>query len=191
MVVAIVSEGTAPVLTREIKTRLEEMLAQNLGGLAALAGRFRPSVEAWVAAAAIKAAIAAGRPPEGAAKGHVALVGAGPGSRDLLTLLAVERLQETDVIFYDRLVDKAVLELAHRDAERVFVGKHVGAHAWPQDRSPGGCGRGAKGPSGGAAQSGGPWYFWPGGRRIGGVERVRYIRRHCAGNHRSLSCGSS
>jgi uroporphyrin-III C-methyltransferase/precorrin-2 dehydrogenase/sirohydrochlorin ferrochelatase len=38
------------------------------------------------------------------------------------------------VIFYDRLVDPDVLELARRDAERVFVGKHVGAHAWPQDR---------------------------------------------------------
>ena len=38
------------------------------------------------------------------------------------------------MIFYDRLVDEEVLELARRDAERVFVGKHVGAHSWPQDR---------------------------------------------------------
>jgi uroporphyrin-III C-methyltransferase/precorrin-2 dehydrogenase/sirohydrochlorin ferrochelatase len=61
-------------------------------------------------------------------------VGAGPGARDLLTLRAVERLQEADVIFYDRLVDEDVLELARRDAERVFVGKVVGASAWPQER---------------------------------------------------------
>lgn len=162
LVVAIGSEGTAPVLTREIKTRLEEMLPQTLGGLAALAGRLRPGVEArvpraarralwaWVfkgmprdawtrgrereAARAIKAAIAAGAPPQGAQTGHISLVGAGPGARDLLTLRAVERLQEADVIFYDRLVDEEVLELARRDAERVFVGKHVGAHGWPQDR---------------------------------------------------------
>ncbi|MBF9061470.1 uroporphyrinogen-III C-methyltransferase, partial [Rhodobacterales bacterium HKCCSP123] len=72
--------------------------------------------------------------PETGAGGSIALVGAGPGARDLLTLRAVERLQEADVIFYDRLVDEDVLELARRDAERVFVGKHVGAHAWPQAR---------------------------------------------------------
>lgn len=162
IVVAIGSEGTSPVLTRDIKTKLEEMLPLNLGGLAALAGRLRPSVAqkvprdkrrafwAWVfkgaardqwtrgaerdAARAIKAAIATGGAPRQDEKGHISLVGAGPGARDLMTLRAVERLQEADVIFYDRLVDPDVLELARRDAERVFVGKHVGAHAWPQDR---------------------------------------------------------
>ncbi|MDJ0820270.1 MAG: siroheme synthase CysG [Paracoccaceae bacterium] len=162
VVVAIGSEGTSPVLTREIKTRLEQMLPQNLGGLSALAGRLRPSVDrrvpraqrralwAWVfkgaprdiwtrgqereAARAIKDAIANGGPPQAKAEGHIALVGAGPGARDLLTLRAVERLQEADVIFYDRLVDEEVLELARRDAERVFVGKHVGANSWPQDK---------------------------------------------------------
>ena len=162
IVVAIGSEGTSPVLTREIKTQLERTLPQSLGGLAALAGRLRPSVSrqvpragrrafwAWVfkgapratwvrgaereAARAIKDAIAAGGAPEAVSAGQISLVGAGPGARDLLPLRAVERLQEADVIFYDRLVDEAVLELARRDAERVFVGKHVGAHAWPQDR---------------------------------------------------------
>lgn len=161
VVVAIGTEGAAPVLARAIRTRIEEMLPATLGGLAALAGRLRPGVDrrvpraqrralwAWIfkgepralwargqerdAAALIKAAIAAGQPPEAAA-GHIALVGAGPGARDLLTLRAVERLQEADVIFFDRLVDEEVLELARRDAERVFVGKHVGAHAWPQAR---------------------------------------------------------
>lgn len=162
IVVAIGSEGTAPVLTRDIKTKLEEMLPLNLGGLAALAGRLRPSVAlkvprdkrrafwAWVfkgetrvqwargrerdAARAIKSAIAEGGAPERPAQGHISLVGAGPGARDLMTLRAVERLQEADVIFYDRLVDPDVLELARRDAERVFVGKQVGANAWPQDK---------------------------------------------------------
>jgi uroporphyrin-III C-methyltransferase/precorrin-2 dehydrogenase/sirohydrochlorin ferrochelatase len=64
----------------------------------------------------------------------ISLVGAGPGAADLLTLRAVERLQEADVIFYDRLVDPAALELARRDAERVYVGKTVGAADWPQGR---------------------------------------------------------
>ena len=44
IVVAIGTEGTAPVLARDIKTRLEQMLPQSLGGLAALAGRLRPAV---------------------------------------------------------------------------------------------------------------------------------------------------
>lgn len=162
VVVAIGTEGAAPVLARQIKTKLEQDLEQNLGGLAALAGRLRGAVAArvprekrrplwaWVfggrvrqmwargqesdAADALKAAIAAGRAPTDETGGSIALVGAGPGARDLLTLRAVQRLQEADVIFYDRLVDEEVLELARRDAERVYVGKHLGAHAWPQDK---------------------------------------------------------
>lgn len=68
------------------------------------------------------------------AKGSISLVGAGPGAADLLTLRAVKHLQQADVVFYDRLVDKEVLDIARGTAELVFVGKHVGAHAWPQDR---------------------------------------------------------
>ena len=161
VVVAIGTEGTAPVLARQIKTRLEEMLEPRLGDLAALAGclrgfaarrlgpRQRRDLWAWVfngpvraqhgtegdepVAAAVKAVIASGQVPQ---KGPapVALVGAGPGSSDLITLRGVQRLQEADVIFYDRLVDPGVLELARRDAERVYVGKEPGCHAWPQDR---------------------------------------------------------
>ena len=66
--------------------------------------------------------------------GQISLVGAGPGARDLLTLRALNRLQEADVIFYDRLVETDVLDFARPEAERIFVGKHVGAHAWPQER---------------------------------------------------------
>lgn len=162
VVVAIGTEGTAPVLGRSIKTQIETMLPPRIGALAALAGRLRDAVAdrlpqnsrrafwAWVfngapallhrqgaerdAAAMIKTAITNREVPPDAGQGQIALVGAGPGARDLLTLRAVERLQEADVIFYDRLVDPEVLELARRDAERVFVGKEVGAHAWPQER---------------------------------------------------------
>ncbi|MEL6608169.1 MAG: siroheme synthase CysG [Pseudomonadota bacterium] len=161
VVVAIGTEGTAPVLARQIKTQVEQTLDPAIGGLAAFAGRMRDAVaqgvprarrrafwrwvfaetpkQAWVrgdeaaAIRAVKDAIA-DQASDQAQGGSIALVGAGPGARDLLTLRAVERLQEADVIFYDRLVDPACLELARRDAERVFVGKTVGAHAWPQDR---------------------------------------------------------
>ncbi len=66
--------------------------------------------------------------------GSIALVGAGPGAKDLLTLRAVQRLSEADVVFYDRLVDDDVLDLASCSAELVFVGKVVGACAWPQEK---------------------------------------------------------
>jgi uroporphyrin-III C-methyltransferase len=66
--------------------------------------------------------------------GSVALVGAGPGARDLITLRGVQRLQEADVIYYDRLVDPEILELARRDAMRIYVGKQPGCHSWPQEK---------------------------------------------------------
>lgn len=163
VVVAIGTEGSAPLLARQIKVKIEAMLEPRLGELAALAGRLRSRVAEqvelryrrsfwnWVftgaprrthakglerdAARMIKQAIAAGGTDHGdKADGFVSLVGAGPGSRDLITLRAVQRLQEADVIFYDRLVDPDVLELARRDAERVFVGKAPGVHAWPQEK---------------------------------------------------------
>ena len=66
--------------------------------------------------------------------GSISLVGAGPGTRDLLTFRAASRLQQADVVFYDRLVDPAILDIARPGAQRIFVGKHVGANAWPQTR---------------------------------------------------------
>ncbi|MGR3323732.1 MAG: siroheme synthase CysG [Pseudooceanicola sp.] len=160
VVVAIGTEGAAPVLGRSIKTEIETMLPPRLGPFVALAGRLRGAVAErfateqrrgfweWAfsgapfrahlagreraAADMLKQAIAEGRATDGA--GHIALVGAGPGARDLLTLRAVQRLQQADVIFYDRLVDPEVLDLARRDADRVHVGKSVGGNAWPQDR---------------------------------------------------------
>ncbi|MEM8579134.1 MAG: siroheme synthase CysG [Pseudomonadota bacterium] len=161
VVVAIGTEGTAPVLGRQIKTKVEQMLEPRLGDLAALAGRLRNAAAArlgprqrrdlwaWVfngpvrerfaagaerdAARMVKDAISAGKVPEPSSS-PVALVGAGPGSADLITLRGVKRLQEADVIFYDRLVDPELLELARRDAERVYVGKTPGSQAWPQER---------------------------------------------------------
>lgn len=161
VVVAIGTEGTAPVLARGLKARLETMLEPRLGDLAALAGRLRGQAAGldprhrrdlwrWVfngeprtlhaagrereAAAMVKDALTGGAVPDEGAAGFVSLVGAGPGSRDLITLRGAQRLQEADVVFYDRLVDPELLELARRDAERVYVGKTPGTAAWPQER---------------------------------------------------------
>ncbi len=154
--VAIGTEGAAPVLAREIKTLLETLLPANLGVLARRAQGLRDTVAKTVAdprarrrlwerllqgpfrrailrgaedeAGRILAAELHGadRPAQARALGRVALIGCGPGDPDLLTLKAVQRLQEADVLVVDRLVNPKVLEYARRDAERIFVGKTPG-----------------------------------------------------------------
>ena len=75
--------------------------------------------------------VAAPHPP---IKGRISLVGAGPGAADLLTLRAIRCVQTADIVFYDRLVDPEALAFARPAVKRVFVGKEVGAHSWPQAR---------------------------------------------------------
>jgi uroporphyrin-III C-methyltransferase/precorrin-2 dehydrogenase/sirohydrochlorin ferrochelatase len=159
LAVAIGSEGTAPVLARHVRARIEALLAPAFGDLAALAERFRERVSKALATVALRrrywasffsGAVAenvfAGRFDEAEAEathlleigpnrsGHVALVGAGPGAEDLLTLRAQRALQEADVIVYDRLVPDAVVAQGRREARRVYVGKAKGARELTQDQ---------------------------------------------------------
>ena len=64
--------------------------------------------------------------------GRVALVGAGPGDPELITVRGARALAEADVVVYDRLAAPALLELMPPEAERIYVGKEPGRRAMPQ-----------------------------------------------------------
>jgi uroporphyrin-III C-methyltransferase/precorrin-2 dehydrogenase/sirohydrochlorin ferrochelatase len=157
IIVATSSGGESPVLARRVREQIEALLPQKLGALARFMGVRRKNVQNTLGASArrpfwervvggtVATRVLAGD-EDGAAKafeselrtggnglGEVYLIGAGPGDPDLLTLRALQLLQQADVILYDRLVPDAVLERSRRDAERIFVGKEAGDHT-VQDR---------------------------------------------------------
>ncbi len=158
LIVAISSSGQAPVLARLIREKLETLLPQHLGQMAKIAGQFRDTLKARVHSLSgrrkfweqafegrFSSLVAAGQHDEAQDElerlsqtqkpgGSVALVGAGPGDAGLLTLKAVQLMQQADVVLYDYLVSEEVLELVRRDAELVSVGKKAGFHSVPQDQ---------------------------------------------------------
>jgi len=161
VVVAISSGGAAPVLSRLLRAKLESVLPASIGRLAMLAARFRRAVKEKLAlpdarrhfwervfqgpiaelalagqteqarhALAIALERADAKQHE---KGEVWLVGAGPGDPDLLTFRALRLLQQADVIVYDHLVGKRIIELARRDADLIYVGKQSNQHTLVQE----------------------------------------------------------
>ena len=158
--IAISTSGTAPVLARLLRQRIEAMVPPAYGRLAAMAGRLAeqlrrrmPQMEARrrvlerVFTGRVAGLVFAGREEEALvafeqevvtgegseAAGFVYLVGGGPGAADLLTLRAQRLLGEADVIVHDRLVGEEVLAMARRDAERIYVGKSRANHCLPQE----------------------------------------------------------
>ena len=160
VIVAIGTSGHAPVLARRLRERIEAIVPARIGDLAALMGRYRRRVADavhsprlfWqkVVDGPIGAAVLAGRMVRAEADlvrsidngggrdpasstGTVFLVGAGPGDPDLLTLRALQVLQDADIVFHDELVTDGVLDRVRRDAKRVFVGKRRGEPGIGQD----------------------------------------------------------
>ena len=160
VVIAISSEGNAPVLARYIRAKIETMLPATYGRIADIAGEFREQVKAkfsttqarrifWegVLQGSFVERVLSGQ--EQAAReqlsdlihnadayknqGEVFLVGGGPGDPDLLTFRALRLMQQCDVCVYDKLVSPEVMELVRRDAELIFVGKSRDQHTMPQE----------------------------------------------------------
>lgn len=65
--------------------------------------------------------------------GSVALVGAGCGKADLITVRGLRLLQQCQAVVYDDLIDPALIESAPESAMRIYMGKRSGKHAAPQD----------------------------------------------------------
>ena len=152
VVIAVSSAGRAPVLARIIRAKLETIIPSAYGELAEMAGQFREKVKQrfnnikdrrqfWeeIFSGVIAEKVFSGRSKEAKKElerrlantteeslGEVYLVGAGPGDPDLLTFKALRLMQQADVILYDRLVSKSVMELVRRDAELIYVGKKSG-----------------------------------------------------------------
>jgi uroporphyrin-III C-methyltransferase/precorrin-2 dehydrogenase/sirohydrochlorin ferrochelatase len=160
--IAISSGGTAPVLARMLRARIESLIAPAWGRLATLADAFKTETRARLPdvvrrrrflesvftgntadlvftgdepAARHAYAEALEQATKAATQptpGMVHLVGAGPGAADLVSLRGLRLLGEADVIVHDRLGTGEVLDLARRDAERIDVGKSQGDHTMPQ-----------------------------------------------------------
>ncbi len=161
VVVGVSTGGASPVLARLVRERIERALPARLADLGAFAARFRDTARAllsdvgarrrfWerVLDGPIGRLVLAGREREareamlvainrsGAPTpwaGSVAIVGAGPGDPDLLTLRALHALQGADVVLYDELAGRDVLGYARRDATLVYVGKQKAQHSKSQD----------------------------------------------------------
>ncbi|HGH6842319.1 TPA: siroheme synthase CysG [Neisseria meningitidis] len=158
--IAVSSSGSAPVLARLLRERLEALLPPSLGDMAEISGRWRDAVKGKLKSVTERrrfwekqfngrfAALVKNRQNTLAERelagqleqsrqndqgGSVSLVSAGPGDAGLLTLKGLQEIQQADVVLYDALVSDGILSLVRRDAERIFVGKRARGDRTPQE----------------------------------------------------------
>ncbi len=148
VLVAVSTGGRSPTLARAVRGWLEAHLPTGLGRLAQFVAARRDLVKQTITPMARRRRFWE-RVVEGAtgelvlsgdstgaeqrfarelraadeSTGLVALVGAGPGDPELITLRGLRLLQQADVVFYDNLVNERIVDYARRDAERIYVGK--------------------------------------------------------------------
>lgn len=150
IIIGISTGGTAPVLSRLIRQKIEALLPMKLGLVAKLAKKWRNIIKKcflkisdrrffWeslfngsfinqVLNGNIKLAIKILKQqilqlPQ--SLGEIILVGAGPGDSGLLTLRGLQVIQQADIVLYDSLVSKEILNLIRRDAKCICVGKRA------------------------------------------------------------------
>ncbi|HAG73411.1 MAG TPA: siroheme synthase, partial [Gammaproteobacteria bacterium] len=159
IVIAISSSGSSPVLIRKLKELNESLVPGNIGELATLFKSYRQRVKDkfssfddrlrfWeqVVDSEVAELVYSGQTENAKVKmdsqledgignskqGEVYLVGAGPGDPDLLTLKALRLMHKADIVLYDRLVSKQILQKIRADAEKIYVGKQSSDHSVEQ-----------------------------------------------------------
>src|SRR5262249_33171004 len=146
LVIGISTDGAAPVFAQAIRAKLEALLPNGFAGWAAAAARWRSAVktsglsfsgrgEVWHLSTARAVTNPNHQPSRtdfenliaevsglgsSVESGSVTLVGAGPGDPELLTLRALRALQSADVILFDDLVSRDVLDFARREARKML-----------------------------------------------------------------------
>ncbi len=143
--------GASPTAAAYFKEKLRELLPENLDELLAWLESMRPKLKsripeqrkrAEVFRVLFKACMEKGAPLTkeeteacicGAPMGSVALVGAGCGKADLITVRGLRLLRQCQAVVYDDLIDPALLEAVPESAQRLYMGKRSGAHAAAQE----------------------------------------------------------
>jgi uroporphyrin-III C-methyltransferase/precorrin-2 dehydrogenase/sirohydrochlorin ferrochelatase len=158
LLIAVSSSGKSPVLARLLKRQIESLVPAGYGRLANWLGKLRNKVKdavpddrarraLWenIVEGSTAELVLLGKEEEAEQRlarklanideltgGEVYLIGAGPGDPDLMTFKAQRLLQKADVVLYDRLVNPVILDMARKDAERIYVGKRRAEHTVPQ-----------------------------------------------------------
>lgn len=153
LTVAVSSGGAAPGAAAQLKNSIDELLSDNLDEILEFVAQERVELKRNGVDLELRKklvrllwdeAVAKGRPltPREKARviadaksknGSVSLVGAGAGDASLATIRAIDKLRRADVVLYDELIDKRLLDYAPKDAKRIPVGKRGCAPSTRQD----------------------------------------------------------